>query len=77
MSGVRTELRAELAGRIWKVLVAPGDGVRAGQQVVLMETMKMEIPVESDVEGTVIDVPVQEGQQVGEADVLIVVEASS
>lgn len=73
MSRSDIEMRAELAGSIWKVFVSPGDAVLDGQQLLVMETMKMEIPVMSEADGTVVDVNVSTGEQVREGDVLVVV----
>lgn len=48
-----TMIKSEMAGTVWKVLVKEGDTVEIGQEVVIIESMKMEIPVESEVAGTV------------------------
>ena len=68
------QVLAEMVANVWKVLVAPGTSVAAGDQLVILESMKMEIPVESPVAGTVTDVRVQEGGVVQEGDVIAVVE---
>jgi acetyl-CoA carboxylase biotin carboxyl carrier protein len=65
---------ASMAGTILQVLVAPGDRVEAGQEVVILESMKMEIPVQAEKGGTVKDVKVEVGSFVGEGDVLIELE---
>lgn len=65
-------LRAEMVGNVLDVLVAPGLAVLAGEPVVLLESMKMEIPVSSEVGGLVTDVPVAVGDVVQEGDVLAV-----
>lgn len=65
------KVAANMAGTIWKVLVKPGDTVRAGQEVVILESMKMEIPVPSEAAGTVRSVRVAEGQFVNDGDDLI------
>jgi acetyl-CoA carboxylase biotin carboxyl carrier protein len=69
-----TEVRAEMVANVWKVMVAPGDSVAEGDPLVILESMKMEIPVESPVAGTVTDLRVQEGGVVQEGDVIAVVE---
>jgi acetyl-CoA carboxylase biotin carboxyl carrier protein len=71
------EVRAELPGNVWKVLVKSGESVTAGQHLLVMETMKMEIPVTIERDGTVLEVRVTADQQVREGDVLILVEAAS
>jgi acetyl-CoA carboxylase biotin carboxyl carrier protein len=68
------EVIAEMVANVWRVLVAPGRAVAAGDPLVILESMKMEIPVESPLAGTVIDVRVQEGGVVQEGDVIAVVE---
>lgn len=65
---------ASLAGVVFKVLVAPGDQVVVGQEVIRLESMKMEIPIETEQEGIVREVLVQEGGFVNEGDPLIILE---
>lgn len=65
-------VRAELVGNVLDVLVEPGRRVAAGEPVVLLESMKMEIPVSSEVGGTVSEVAVAVGDVVQEGDVLVV-----
>jgi biotin carboxyl carrier protein len=65
---------AEMVANVWKVLVSAGEAVREGDPLVILESMKMEIPVESPVAGTVTEVRVREGGVVQEGDVIAVVE---
>ena len=65
---------AEMVANVWKVVVQQGDTVGEGDPLVLLESMKMEIPVESPVAGTVKEVRVSEGGVVQEGDVIAVVE---
>ena len=53
-----------MAGTVWKMLKAPGDSVEYGETVAILESMKMEIPVEADSQGVVSKVLVQEGEVV-------------
>ena len=69
-----TEVRAEMVANVWKVEVSAGDAVGLGDPLVILESMKMEIPVESPVAGTVTEVRVNEGGVVQEGDVIAVVE---
>ncbi|ASS75885.1 acetyl-CoA carboxylase biotin carboxyl carrier protein subunit [Tumebacillus algifaecis] len=69
-----TEITASMAGNVWKVLVKAGDTVEEGQDVVILESMKMEIPIAADFGGTVVEVKCEEGSFVNEGDVLVVVE---
>ena len=68
------EILADMVANVWKVVVAPGDVVAEGDAVVILESMKMEIPVESPFSGTVREVRVKEGAVVQEGDVVAVVE---
>jgi acetyl-CoA carboxylase biotin carboxyl carrier protein len=66
-----TEVRAEMAANVWKVLVAEGDAVAQDAELLVLESMKMEIPVLAERSGTVRRVAVQEGSVVREGDVLV------
>jgi acetyl-CoA carboxylase biotin carboxyl carrier protein len=55
-------IEAHITGTVWKVEVAIGDTVEEGDTVVILESMKMEMPVEAEDEGTVKEILVQEGQ---------------
>jgi len=70
-----TELRAEIAANVWKVLVEPGQQVSADEELIILESMKMEIPVVAPSAGKVASVHVSEGAQVAENDLLVVLEA--
>jgi acetyl-CoA carboxylase biotin carboxyl carrier protein len=67
-----TEVRAELVGTVWKVLVRSGDSVDIDQELLILESMKMEIPVVAPRAGTVQDVKVKETDVVAENQVLVV-----
>ena len=56
-----TNVEAEMVANVWKVLVAAGASVTAGETLVILESMKMEIPVEAPVDGTISAVNVEEG----------------
>jgi acetyl-CoA carboxylase biotin carboxyl carrier protein len=68
------EIRANLAGVVWQVLVSVGDEIIENQDVIILESMKMEIPIESEKKGKVNEIKVKEGDFVNEGDVLIIVE---
>ena len=68
------EIPAHITGNVWKIQVAVGDTVSDGDEVVILESMKMEIPVEAEDDGTVAEIKCEEGQAVSEGDVLIVLE---
>jgi acetyl-CoA carboxylase biotin carboxyl carrier protein len=59
---------------VWKIEVAPGDEIDEGDTVVILESMKMEMPVEAEDAGVVKEVLVEEGQSVSEGDALVVLE---
>ena len=69
-----TEVKAHITGTIWKIQVAPGDAVEEGDVLVIIESMKMEMPIEANDPGKVLEVRAKEGQAVNEGDVLLVVE---
>ncbi|EWG11842.1 acetyl-CoA carboxylase biotin carboxyl carrier protein subunit [Cytobacillus firmus] len=68
------EITSSMAGTVLNVLVEAGQDVNAGQEVLMLESMKMEIPVESETAGKVSEVKVSIGDFVNEGDVLIVFE---
>jgi acetyl-CoA carboxylase biotin carboxyl carrier protein len=68
---VTVEVRAPLTGTVWKVLVRVGDRVDEEQAVAVLESMKMEIPVEAPAPGRVAEVHVAEGDAVEEGALLV------
>ncbi|SDO26507.1 Biotin-requiring enzyme [Nakamurella panacisegetis] len=64
------EVRAEMVANVWKVLVAVGDAVVDGDTLVILESMKMEIPVIAEVDGVIAILGVAEGQVVQEGDLI-------
>jgi acetyl-CoA carboxylase biotin carboxyl carrier protein len=67
------EIRAEMVANVWKVVVADGDTVEDGDTLVILESMKMEIPVIAEADGTV-TIKVNEGDVVQEGDLIAVIE---
>jgi len=65
-----SEVRAEMVANVWKVVVAEGDTVAAGDTLVVLESMKMEIPVLAESGGTVGTLAVAEGDVVQEGDLI-------
>jgi acetyl-CoA carboxylase biotin carboxyl carrier protein len=63
---------AHITGTVWKIEVKVGDTVEEGDTVAVLESMKMEMPVEAEDEGTVSEILVEEGQSVSEGDTLVV-----
>ena len=68
------QIKAELAGNLWKIVVREGQQVRADETLMILESMKMEIPVNATVAGRVAKIHVKEGQTVQEGQLLIEVE---
>ncbi|MFF5258974.1 biotin/lipoyl-binding carrier protein [Actinomadura viridis] len=68
-----TEVRAEMVANVWQVVVAEGDPVKEGDTLVILESMKMEIPVLAEEPGTVSALAVREGVVVQEGDLIAVV----
>lgn len=69
-----SEVRAIMAGSVWKILVRKGDVVIKGQEVIVLESMKMEIPLMAERDGTVSAVKVHEGDFVDDGEVLLIIE---
>jgi acetyl-CoA carboxylase biotin carboxyl carrier protein len=69
-----TEIEAHITGTVWKIEVEVGDDVDDGDTVVVLESMKMEMPVEAEDAGKVSEIRCEEGQSVSEGDVLVVLE---
>ena len=69
-----TAIEAHITGTVWKIEVSAGDSVDEGDTVVILESMKMEMPVEAEESGTVKEINVEEGQAVSEGDTLVTLE---
>jgi len=65
-----TPIRAPITGRVWKIERGAGDAVAAGEPVIILESMKMEVPVESPAAGVITAVSVAEGDAVEEGAVV-------
>ena len=65
---------AHITGTVWKIEVAVGDTVEEGDEVVILESMKMELPVEAEEGGKVVRILCEEGQSVDEGEPLIAPE---
>ena len=68
------EVETEVTGNVWKVLCQVGDRVETEQELVILESMKMEIPVEAPQAGTVKVLNVSEGDAVDEGQIILVLE---
>jgi acetyl-CoA carboxylase biotin carboxyl carrier protein len=68
-----TNAQAHITGTVWKIEVKVGQTVSEGETLVILESMKMEMPVESPVSGTVTAIETKEGASVNEGDTLVVI----
>jgi acetyl-CoA carboxylase biotin carboxyl carrier protein len=68
------DVEAHITGTVWKVECQVGQAVTEGDTLVILESMKMEMPVEAEDEGVVKEIVVEEGQSVSEGDTLVVLE---
>jgi biotin carboxyl carrier protein len=68
------EVRAEMVANVWKVIVAEGDQVEDGDTLVILESMKMEIPVLAEDSGVIAQLKVVEGDVIQEGDLIAVIE---
>ena len=69
-----TQVEAQITGSIWKLEKAVGDAVEEDEVILIIESMKMEIPVEAPCAGVLKEIRVEEGQTVEEFDVLAVID---
>lgn len=68
------EVIAEMVANVWKIVVSQGDSVAEGDTICILESMKMEIPVEATAGGTISEIAVVEGGVVQEGDLIAVIE---
>jgi acetyl-CoA carboxylase biotin carboxyl carrier protein len=68
------DVEAHITGTVWKVECQVGQEVEEGDTVIIIESMKMEMPVEAEDDGTVKEIACKEGQPVSEGDTLVVLE---
>lgn len=69
------KIKSEITGSLWKVLKAPGDAVEEDEPIMILESMKMEIPVVADAPGKVAEILVAEGEPVSEGQVVATIDA--
>jgi acetyl-CoA carboxylase biotin carboxyl carrier protein len=68
------EVEAHITGTVWKIECVVGDRIEEGDTVAILESMKMEMPVEAEDGGVVVEILCEEGQAVKEGDTLVVLE---
>ncbi len=69
-----SDVEAHITGTVWKIEVKVGDTIDEGDTVVILESMKMEMPVEAEDSGTVAEIRCEEGQSVSEGDTLVILD---
>jgi acetyl-CoA carboxylase biotin carboxyl carrier protein len=69
-----TEVKAHITGTVWKIEAKAGAQVSEGDTVIILESMKMEMPVEAPCDGTIKEVLIKEGEAVDEGKVLALIE---
>jgi acetyl-CoA carboxylase biotin carboxyl carrier protein len=72
--GAVAEVEAHITGTVWKIECQVGDSIEEGDTVVVLESMKMEMPVEAEDAGVVREILCEEGQAVNEGDTLVILE---
>ena len=70
----KIEVKSDLSGTVWKILVAPGQKVSEGDTLILIESMKMEVPIIADEPGTVVEVRFNEGDAVSRGQVAAILD---
>ncbi|MFM7061079.1 MAG: biotin/lipoyl-binding carrier protein [Actinomycetes bacterium] len=70
------EIRTEITANVWKVVVDEGQAVAEGDEIAILESMKMEIPVVTEIPGIVRELHVTEGQTVHEGDLIALIDES-
>jgi biotin carboxyl carrier protein len=71
---VAIEVKSEIAGKVWKIEAQPGDAVSEDDVILILESMKMEIPVHAPAAGKIAKILVEEGQAVAEGDLLALLD---
>ena len=67
-------VKSEIAGNVWKILTKPGDKVEAEDDLMILESMKMEIPVQSPKAGVVKEIRVAEGDAIAEGQLVAIID---
>ena len=73
----RIEVESEITGRVWKIVTETGTNVSEGDTLLILESMKMEIPVESPCNGTVLKILLNEGDSVNEEQIVAILDETT
>ncbi len=68
-------VKSEIAGNVWKIQAKPGDRIEAEGEIMILESMKMEIPVLSPKAGTIKEIKVSEGEAIAEGQLVAILDA--
>ena len=68
------EVKSQIKAIVWKVLKETGDTVKIDDEIVILESMKMEIPISSEVNGKIKSIEVSEGDEIDEGQVVAIIE---
>jgi len=68
-------VKSEIAGNVWKIQTKPGDRIEREGEIMILESMKMEIPVLSPKAGVIKEIKVSEGEAIGEGQLVAVLDA--
>jgi acetyl-CoA carboxylase biotin carboxyl carrier protein len=71
---ISMEVLATMSGSVWKIVKAVGDNVEMDEDIMILESMKMEIPIMAEDEGTIKEIKVAEGDFVNEGDIVAIIE---
>ncbi len=71
----RSTVKSEITGKVWKIAAEPGTAVAEDEPIVILESMKMEIPVSAPLDCTVVEILVVEGETVSEGQAVAVIES--
>ena len=72
----RIKVESEVTGRVWKIITESGKEVSEGDTILILESMKMEIPLESPCDGTLVEIILAEGDPVIEEQVVAIIETT-
>ena len=70
----RKEIKSEITGSLWKIVMQPGAAVTQEDTLMILESMKMEIPIMAEATGTLAEILVKEGDPIAEGQVVAIVE---
>ena len=68
------EVKSQIKAIVWKVVKKVNDNVAVDEEIIILESMKMEIPITSEISGTIKSIEVKEGDEIDEGQVVAIVE---